>query len=251
MHLDSKQPKVAIYIVISLLLHLLFVVLVMAEWKKTAAPKPAPLVMQLSAFSPAQIAESIVSEPSPESVVEPTPPTPSKQASPIEPHVETVKPVKSKTPPKPKPAKTKPKPAKTTKPPLVAEAQPIADTPATTPVIESSPTPTVEKPADVKTVVLSETDYNQGVSAALDKCKIYPRAARRLGQEGMISVKFKLNAAGKLVGDVTLINSSDSDLLNEAAIEVVKCANFPPFLEGMTGLEREFVLPLEYTLRKD
>lgn len=244
MQFVSQQPKVMRYIAISFLLHLLIVVVILAEWTQPPADKPAPLVMQLSAFAPAQTSEPIASEPTPEAIVESPPPTPITPPTAIEPRVETVEPVKTKTPPKPKPTKA-------SSPPPVAEAQPIADTPVITPAIEPNPTPALEKPPVVKTAVVSETGYNQGVSAALDKCKIYPRAARRLGQEGMISVKFKLDSAGKLVGNITLVNSSDSELLNEAAIEVVKCANFPPFLEGMPGLEREFVLPLEYALRKD
>jgi protein TonB len=80
----------------------------------------------------------------------------------------------------------------------------------------------------------SSGDGNSVVAEILrriEKAKLYPRMARRMGKEGKATVRFRIKTDGKVEG-VELIESSGSEILDQASIETVQRAAPLPYKEG-------------------
>jgi TonB family protein len=65
----------------------------------------------------------------------------------------------------------------------------------------------------------------------IEKAKLYPRAARKMGIEGKAAVRFKLKPDGK-VASAEVVESSGSDILDKASLETVQRAAPLPYKEG-------------------
>jgi TonB family protein len=65
----------------------------------------------------------------------------------------------------------------------------------------------------------------------IEKAKRYPRMARKMGTEGQATVRFKIKADGKVEG-VELMESSGSEILDQASLETVQRAAPLPYKEG-------------------
>ena len=65
----------------------------------------------------------------------------------------------------------------------------------------------------------------------IEEAKRYPRAARRMGIEGKTVVRFKLKPGGQ-VEAVEVVESSGSDILDEASLKTVREAAPLPYKEG-------------------
>ena len=65
----------------------------------------------------------------------------------------------------------------------------------------------------------------------IEQAKRYPRAARRMGIEGTTVVRFKLKPGGQ-VEAVEIVESSGSDILDEASLKTVREAAPLPYKEG-------------------
>ena len=126
--------------------------------------------------------------------------------------------------------------------PAEAIPQPVqAAEPAPAALPAPEPAPPAPDPA-------LEADYRNRIRLAVDGHKHYPRMARRLGLEGRVVLGFTILADGRLAG-LRVVQSSGSELLDEAALEAVReAAPFPPFPPGL-GRERwDFTLPLDFNL---
>lgn len=231
----------------SLAIHALLVAVV-AAWLNmhlTPAPLPErPQPLQLAMFEPAP----------------PAPPTPPE---PVETHAATLPEplapppvVESPKPaPVPRPAPAKKPPAPSVKPeskPEVDSAaiEPVSPVPVPAPVPvehrEPPPTPSTAAHPDPRL----EESYRARVRQAVDERKHYPRMARRLELEGRVVVAFTVGAEGRLA-DLRLVESSGSELLDEAALEAVRqAAPFPPFPAGIERRQWDFILPLSFALER-
>jgi protein TonB len=65
----------------------------------------------------------------------------------------------------------------------------------------------------------------------IERAKLYPKVARRMGIEGKTTIRFKLKPNGK-VDSVQVVESSGSDILDAASLETVQRAVPLPFKEG-------------------
>ncbi|MGK0674668.1 MAG: TonB family protein [Halothiobacillaceae bacterium] len=207
-----------------------------------------PVPLKLAMFhAPAPVEPPAPAE-SPPVQAAPPPPAPSDAPPPVEPLAPKPAPVQ------PRPAKAPPsKPAVSASAPV--RAQPVESAPAAeVPVAIPSPAPTPLVPPPAAQPVIPAPDpaledgYRTRVRQAIDKHKHYPRVARRLELEGRVVVAFTVEADGRLAG-VRVVESSGSELLDEAALEAVrKAAPFPPFPDGVERRQWGFTLPLLFSL---
>ena len=83
---------------------------------------------------------------------------------------------------------------------------------------------------------------------ALERSKVYPAMAKRLGQQGRVMVKFLVDSSGR-VTSAEVIEASRFPLLNEAAQKlVVNLSGLKPIPQEVGKSKWEFVLPVDYQL---
>jgi protein TonB len=71
--------------------------------------------------------------------------------------------------------------------------------------------------------------------------------ARRLGRQGTVVVQISVGPDGH-VQDVTLVQGSGSDSLDQAAEALVRNAHLPPFPPDMKLPRQSVTLPIHYRL---
>ena len=130
----------------------------------------------------------------------------------------------------------------------VAKAE-VADIKESTPPVEAAaPAQTGPVGAVDGQVVSALERYKYELRLFLESRKIYPEVAKRLRQTGKVIVHFKITADGAL-SEVNLEQGSSSEVLNRAAMDLVKGA--PRFkaipAEAKTN-ELQLSLPIEYIL---
>jgi protein TonB len=168
-------------------------------------------------------------------------------------------------PPPPPP----PPPPKEVRPPEqnapVTEAPPPPVTPVVAPVVKietpppqqeaASPSPravVIEAPQpDAKAIAASmETEYAVKVRAMLNSTKRYPtgRKASQERPQGKVKVWFTLTRTGALV-DTGVLLSSESNMLDDAALSTVRRGTYPAFPPNTwVGEEQhKFVAEMEFT----
>ncbi len=154
--------------------------------------------------------------------IPPPPPPPPKEIKPPEPQNAP----KIDTPPPPAfvPPPDVPVNASTTAPSIQSTQQ----VPTAPPVIAPPPPP---PPDNSKAIAASmETEYALSVNRMLDSSKRYPtgRKASQERPEGKVRVWFTLSRTGALV-DSGVLESSNSNLLDDAALATVRRGSYPPF----------------------
>lgn len=155
-------------------------------------------------------------------------------------------------------------------PPRTKVSTPKLSVPAVSvPVAKNEPAPQIDAaPADAAPASEAQTAASAGPAGArdgaivsalerykfelrmfLESRKIYPETAKRLRQTGRVVVNFKVSAVGELT-DVMLEQASPSEVLNRAAVDLVRSApKFKPFPEGaISQNEMKLSLPIEYIL---
>lgn len=214
-----------------------------------APPVPTPL--NLAMFQAPALVESEPAPVEPPPVAEPPPLEPVVEPSPLPSPAPVSKP---RPKPEPKVSPPKPHPVKVEQPPVElapsepAEVKPVVKAPLApvqAPVAAMPPVPKSIVPATDPAV---EDAYRARIRQAVDAHKIYPRLARRMGEEGRVVLAFVIEADGRLVG-VRVVESSGSELLDEAALGAVReAAPFPAFPAGVERKRWEFTLPLSFSL---
>ncbi len=167
-------------------------------------------------------------------------------------------PAKIKPPVKPEPPKTKPAPAaipaKSAKTPATsAESVPPPSPPQSAPVPaapapKSQPAePTVAKipPPPINHQKAYEDEHLARIRTLLAQNLVYPKNARRLNQQGDVVVMFSLSPAGE-VGAVSVTKSSGFELLDEAALNLIKTTS-PQFPKPAKTVQ--ISVPIGYRLR--
>jgi protein TonB len=100
---------------------------------------------------------------------------------------------------------------------------------------EKDPGPAKEKGLAPSSRIQSSSQEGDSILSEIlsriEGAKRYPKAARRMHMEGKATVRFKIKADGK-VDSVELVESSGSEILDQASLETVRRAVPLPFKEG-------------------
>jgi protein TonB len=86
------------------------------------------------------------------------------------------------------------------------------------------------------------------VSAWLAAHRTYPAQARERGDQGNVSVRFTVDRSGRVV-EATIVKTSGSSLLDEAALGLLRQAVFPPFPANMTQAKVTVTTSIRYSLQ--
>ena len=78
---------------------------------------------------------------------------------------------------------------------------------------------------------------------------VYPLSAQRRKQEGVVVLKVKVTALGR-VESISVKQTSGVDVLDEAAIKAVRGWDFEPARIGSKAVDSEVDVPFNFTLRK-
>ncbi len=96
--------------------------------------------------------------------------------------------------------------------------------------------------------VSAEERYLYELRRLLERKKLYPVMAKRLGQTGKVTVKFTLAQDGSLLNS-EVVGKAAHDSLNNAAQELVKSIHgVKPFPEEIHRVSWEITVPIEYML---
>jgi protein TonB len=181
-------------------------------------------------------------------------PNVTRPVAPPEP-VDAVPPEKAE---KPKEAKAKAKPAAKPKPKpqakqvaapqsepaqALAPAAPSATTSKTAPAAPANPAP---HPAPV---AVSDAPVRVTNPALAGNCPTkYPERARRRNQEGTVILRFMISTDGKPF-DITVVESSGHELLDEAAREILGGCKFMPQMRGNRAVTAIADQPIPFRLK--
>ncbi len=151
----------------------------------------------------------------------PPPPPPPKELRPL-PDL----PPRANTLPLPVPQDVPPPPAASS----IEMAQRETATPRPTPQVLALPEPVAAVPNVKAQAASMEAEYAGMLRAMLNSSKRYPtgRAASQQRPQGKVKVWFTLARTGALQ-DVGILESSNSNLLDDAALATVRRGSYPPF----------------------
>ncbi len=184
---------------------------------------------------PPPIAQSIVPQP-----VTPAPPVVQRQERPAR---------KPRAEPKPAPAPAPaPAPVESAQSsPTQAPAQP---NPASAVPQPSAGGGTGTGQSDTNASAIAKASYARLLLTRLQRAIVYPRRAQRRDIQGVVRVEVVLAASGALK-TVRLVGTSGSDILDDAAIQLVRrVAPFPAVPRDLSprGQDFAFVAPIQYRL---
>lgn len=150
-------------------------------------------------------------------------------------------------PPKPKPVARQPLPQPVPLPQIAAPETSPAITPAAVPPAPTfiAPPPAAvaaPAPAPVATQPRFDADYLDNPKPA------YPAISRRMGEEGRVVLRVRVNASGAAT-DVQLHASSGSERLDNAALTTVQRWKFVPARLGAEAVAASVLVPIVFSLR--
>ena len=91
--------------------------------------------------------------------------------------------------------------------------------------------------------------YISCVIQEIEKKKFYPLIARRFGMEGKVFVKFLVNREGKVL-KTEILKSSGKEILDKAALKLIKKCSFPPLPQSFKGEYLEIKVAVNYSLEQ-
>lgn len=208
--------------------------------------RPAALVSE-----PAPAAMIIQLEPLPAPTPPPAPPEPVVVPEP-EPEPEVVEAPKpklviAKPKPKPRPKPPEPKP----EPPKPAEPRPPADPAPPVPQPPSDSPPAAPQRASVSDTDDAQALWISKVMVRLARYEDYPEDARRRNIQGVVKVRFVVDASGRVLSQ-EVVGSSGNRSLDRAALRQIRRAQpLPkPPEEMLQGGKRDVTIPFTYELRR-
>jgi protein TonB len=218
----------------------------------TSAPPPLELPPPAMMIELAPLPEP-APPPPPTVVATPQPPTPVEEP-PLPKLVEAPAPAIAL--PKPPPPKPKPKP-QPPKPVPVKKPEPPQEQPVAKQVVDTPPAPPAPpaKPVAPAPSIASDSNavpsWQSDLLRHLAKFKKYPDEARRRGVEGVVKLKFVVDADGKVLS-FELASSSGNPALDRATLDMLRRAQplpTPP-KEALINGQRELTAPFIYSLDK-
>ncbi len=150
-----------------------------------------------------------------------------------------------------------PQPAPTVQPQIAAVTPPQRDAPQPAVPQASVKAPAVVAPAPPVQAARTEpaaertltSSYEKSLADLIKRHEKYPDRARRQGWQGTAVVGLSLSADGKVM-DISIIESSGRDILDEAALNMVRRASpLPRAPEGLRGTERTVRVPIVFKLQ--
>jgi len=219
------------------------------------APPPPAMMVALAPAAAAAAAAPSAPPPPPEPAAEPEPVV---QPKPIE----APKPKLALPPPKPKPKPKPPKPKTEAKPvqkaapkpeqkseqQQVAQSQSQSSAPAASNAAPSNAAPSGQAGSPESSNALPSW---QGILRAhLSRYKRYPPESRRRGDEGTVTLRFKIDGQGRLLS-YELVRRSGRTALDQATLQMIRRAEPlpPPPAELLTNGTLEVVAPFAYSLQ--
>ncbi|HEY5929518.1 MAG TPA: TonB family protein [Burkholderiales bacterium] len=182
-------------------------------------PKPGPRPVPEVDSRPIPRAEVLPESPTPRAAPPPAPV--------VEPQIVPVTPPQRDVPPPAVPQ------AAVQPPPVAVPAAPVA------------PPAVAADPVAEKTL---STSYEKSLSDLIKRNERYPDRARRQRWQGTVIIALSLSAEGK-VKDISIAESSGRDILDDAALEMVRRASpLPRAPEGLRGKERSVRVPIAFKL---
>ena len=123
---------------------------------------------------------------------------------------------------------------------------------ATVPVATSSVAPPAMAPmaapaSPSAALAVASPDWKQGVAAWLVAHRVYPDAARRSGAQGVVVLRLTVARDGQVVA-VSLVRSAGSDVLDTAAVSMLRGANLPRFNTAMPQDTTTMTVQIHYSL---
>ena len=100
--------------------------------------------------------------------------------------------------------------------------------------------PIVAPAASGRQAVTPEEIYIAELRAFLDKKKKYPALAKKMGQTGLVKIKFEIDRQGRVLS-TEIAEASEFESLNKSAKSLIdQVQSFKPF--------PQFIVPIEYKL---
>lgn len=138
------------------------------------------------------------------------------------------------------------------------DSQVIVETQRITPPVEPAAPgePTAHARFETEPIMEKSSRHTGGAVAPVDlppaythnPKPAYPRAARRLGQEGEVLLLVEILASGR-VGKIDIEKSSGYDILDDAAVKAVRKWRFAPARKGKTTVNAWVRVPVEFSLK--
>jgi protein TonB len=91
--------------------------------------------------------------------------------------------------------------------------------------------------------------WRQALGAWLRAHKTYPEELQRRGEEGRVTVRFKVQRDGS-IADVAILGPSGHPGLDQAAIALLRGARVPAFPPGMDQADATVTLGINYALER-
>ncbi len=219
-----------------------------AQTPPTLAPAPAPIPPPPPEPPPPEPPAPDLPAPDlPPLDLPPTPPVAAEVELPVPP------------PPLPPPPRPQPRPKlkppvrrveRESPPPAAAVErpfQPAAPSPASTPApVQAAPQASSRPPAPASVIPSS---WRGDLLGRLQRAKRYPDLARSRGDQGVATVSFTMDRAGRVLA-VTLVRSSGSALLDEEAAALVRRAEpLPRLPDEIGGATLTLTVPISFALR--
>jgi len=231
-------------------------------------PKPLP------PEEPTVIEVALIAQTTPATITQPqataTPPSPATVAQPkpqpiMKPPVPKPVPKEMEKPGKAAMPKPKPKPARTERPIYTPTLEEEAESPPPEPVREapresphethheapSAPRATEEgegrRTPKAQADKGEDTGYHPGGMSGFRRR--YPHAAQEKGWEGTVTLKVHISSDGD-IGEVIVTGSSGHDMLDEAAVDMIKDAHATPARRGDKPVDSWVVVPYRFTIPK-
>ncbi|MNF66507.1 Filamentous hemagglutinin [compost metagenome] len=248
MSLARSLPRWGISLLLVLGLHI-GVVLWSLYWQPQAAPLELPPPAMLIELPPAPPAAPAAPPPPPEPVRAPEPPPQPKVIEAPKPKLALPPP-----PPKPRPKPPKPEPKPEPKP---RPQPPVEPPPSSAPVSDSVPVPNAKPAARPSPQAgnpapsQAKASWQSRLLAHLNRYKRYPEDARRRGQQGVVKLRFVVDARGQ-VQSFELAARSGNPSLDRATLQMIRRAQplpAPP-PELLQNGRLEVVAPFVYSLER-
>ena len=121
--------------------------------------------------------------------------------------------------------------------------------------VHATPARRSDKPVDswvmvpYRFILTNGEDYRYIPANLSDFNLIYPFEAKEQGWEGTVTLKVHISADGD-IEDVIVVSSSGHEVLDEAAVDMIKDANATPARRGDKPVDSWVVLPYRFTLPK-
>jgi protein TonB len=90
--------------------------------------------------------------------------------------------------------------------------------------------------------------YTGQIAAWLNRNKRYPQRARRLGQQGLVTVRFTLDREGRVL-DFSILRSSGHASLDDEVRNLMRRGRMPRMPAAMQGSRMTMMVPIHFRLQ--